>query len=177
MKSIKCPSCGLANWSTIATCKRCGAAFMSEAMPFDNLSGESAYYQNANQQQFANYASTVPVKSGRLISFGILFLMLGSIFTILHVGASMRMVKSPPYFLVLGLSIMASGVFFCMKQWAAVYVYLAGFGLAMLTMFITEGAIPKPHVRLGGPVILGLFLINKMLKAKKAESAQYAVQG
>jgi hypothetical protein len=43
-------------------------------------------------------------------------------------------------------------------------------------MFVTEGAIPKPHVRLGGPVILGLFMINKMLKAKQAENLQYAGQ-
>jgi hypothetical protein len=177
MKSIKCSSCGLANWSTVAACKRCGAALMrEEEMPFDNRFGESAYYQNAGQQQFTNYPSATPVKKERMVVFGVLLIILGSIFTALHVGASMRGARVPLYFLVLGLSVMASGIFFCMREWAAVYVYLAGFGLAMLTMFMTEGVIQKPHIRLGGPTILGLFLINKMLKAKKAASAQYAGQ-
>lgn len=178
MKSIKCPSCGLANWSTVAACKRCGAALMSEEeRPSDNRFGESAYYQNAGrQQQFANYPAATPLNKERMVVFGVLLIILGAIFTALHVGASMRGAQQPLYFLVLGLSVMASGIFFCMKEWAAVYVYLAGFGLAMLTMFMTEGVIQKPHVRLGGPTILGLFLINKILKAKKAASARYAGQ-
>lgn len=176
MKSIRCLSCGLTNWSTVEACKRCGAALMSEEMPFDNRPGENAYYQNAGYGQYANYPPAPQVKKERLVVFGVLLIILGGIFTVLHVGASMRGAKLPMYYLILGLSIMASGVVFCMREWAAVYVYFAGFALAILTMFLTEGAIQKPHIRLGGPVILGLFLLNKMLKAKKAASAQYAGQ-
>lgn len=176
MKSIKCPGCGLANWSTVAACKRCGAPFMNEEMPCDNRSVETASYQNAGHQQFAHYPAATPAKKERLLVFGVLLIILGAIFTALHVGVSLRGAQFPLYFLVLGLSLMASGIFFCMKQWAAVYVYLAGFGLAMLTMFVTEGVIEKPHVRLGGPTILGLFLVNKMIKSKKAVSVQRALQ-
>lgn len=177
MKSIKCLSCGLTNWSSVEACKRCGATLSCEEMPFDSRPGQSAYYQNAGHAQYANYSPAAPLKKERLVAFGVLLIILGGIFTALHLGASMRGAKLPLYFLVLGLSVMASGVVFCMKDWAAVYVYFAGFGLAIFTMFMTEGFIAKPVVRLGGPTILGLFLLNKMLKAKKAASAQYAGQG
>jgi hypothetical protein len=177
MKSIKCSNCGLTNWSTVEACKRCGASLMSGEQPFDSRPHETAYYGNEDNRQFANYPSPLQDKKDRLVLFGALLIILGGIITALHVGASMRGASVPLYFLVLGLSVMASGVVFCMKEWAAVYVYFAGFGLALLTMFLTEGTLQKPVPRLGGPVVLGLFLLNKMLKAKKAASVQYAGPG
>jgi glucose dehydrogenase len=118
----------------------------------------------------------MPVKSERMLPMGILLIILGGLMTALHVGASLRGANVPMYFLVLGLSLMTSGIFFCLKLWAGVYVYLAGYGLALLTMLITEEGTQQLTPRLGGPILLGLFLINKMLKAKKAPDAEYAGQ-
>ena len=177
MKSIKCSSCGLTNWSTADACKRCGAALANEEAPFESHPSERAYYQNDDQRQFANYPPPPQMKNERLVAFGVLLFILGGIITALHLGASMRGAKFPLYFLVLGASIMASGVVFCMNNWAAVYVYLIGFGMAVVVMFLTEASVQKPLQRLGGPTLIGLFLLNKMLKAKKSSSVQYAGQG
>ena len=177
MKSIKCSNCGLTNWSTVDACKRCGAALTGGEMPLESHPSERAYDQNYDQRQFANYPSPPQMKNERLVAFGVLLIILGGIITALHLGASMRGASFPLYFLVLGGSIMASGVVFCMKNWAAVYVYLIGFGLAVIVMFLTEAAVQKPLQRLGGPALIGLFLLNKMLKAKKSSSVQYAEQG
>lgn len=177
MKSIKCQSCGLTNWSTVDDCKRCGAPLMSREMPFDNRFDANPYQPSAAPQQFANPHPTMPVRSERMLPMGVLLIILGGIMTAFHLGASLRGANMPMYFLVMGLSLMSSGVFFCMKQWAGVYVYLAGYGMALLTMLITEENTRQLTPRLGGPVILGLFLINKMLKAKKAPDAEYAGQG
>jgi hypothetical protein len=178
MKSIKCSSCGLTNWSTADACKRCGAMLASEDISFESRPSERASFQNNEQQQFANYPSPPPqMKNERLVAFGVLLIILGGIITVLHLGASMRGRVFPLYFLVLGISILASGVVFCTKNWAAVYVYLIGFGVAVIVMFLTEEAVQKPLQRLGGPTLIGLFLLNKMLKAKKSSSVQYAGQG
>ena len=174
MKSIKCSNCGLTNWSTAAACKRCGAALAAGEMPFANSPSARASYQNADQRQLANYSSPPQVKDERLMAFGVLLIILGGIIAALHLGAMMRGAQFPLYYLVLGLSILASGVVFCLKNWAAVYIYLVGFGLAVVTMFVTEGAVQKPLPRLAGPTIIGLFLVNKMVKSKKAAPVQHA---
>lgn len=177
MKSIKCSSCGLTNWSTADACKRCGAMLTGGATSFESRPSERASYPDDDQRQFANYPSPPQMKNERMVSFGVLLIILGGIITALHLGASMRGRVFPLYFLVLGVSILASGVVFCMKNWAAVYVYLIGFGAAIITMFLTEAAVDKPLQRLGGPTLIGLFLLNKMLKSKKSSSVQYAGQG
>lgn len=174
MKSIKCSACGLTNWSTTDSCKRCGQTLTNDGAPAGSRPVQSAYFES-NRHQMADYPSAPVMKDERLVSFGVLMLILGGIISTLSFGAMMRGVSWPLYFGILGVSIMASGVVFCMKQWAAVYVYLGGFVLSVIVMFTTED-LQKPLPRLAGPTILGLFLLNKMLKAKKSQVNEYAGQ-
>ncbi len=174
MKSIKCPSCGLTNWSTTDSCKRCGQSLTSGNAPAESRPAQSAYFES-DYRQMANHPSPPEVKDERLVSFGVLMIILGGIISTLSFGAMLRGASGPLHFAVLGVSILASGVVFCMKEWAAVYVYLGGFLLAAIVVFMTEDS-QKFLVSLAGPAILGLFLLNKMLKAKKAAVIQYAGQ-
>ncbi len=87
----------------------------------------------------------------------------------------LRGVSWPLHFAILGVSILASGVIFCMKEWAAVYVYLGGFVLAAIVVFMTEDS-QKFLASLAVPGLLGLFLLNKMFKSKKSSVAGYAGQ-
>lgn len=174
MKSIKCSQCGLANWSTVDSCKRCGASLAGGDLPADNYQTHDAYFQNRQQQMWDS--PSPQVKKERLVAFGVLLIILGGILTALNLGALMRSANWPLYYVILGASILGSGIVFCMKEWAAVYVYFTGFALAAVVMFLTEDAVQKPLVRLGGPAILGLFLLNKMIKSKKASALDYAGQ-
>ena len=175
MKSLKCSKCGLTNWSTVNSCKRCGASLGDGNVSADNSQMPDAYFQN-NQQQVLNSPAAPQVKNERLVSFGVLLIILGGILTALNLGALMRSANWPLYYAVLGASILGSGIVFCLKEWAAVYVYLIGFALAALVMFMTEGVVRNPLARLAGPAILGLFLLNKMVKSKKASALSYTGQ-
>ena len=166
MKSIKCSACGLTNWSTTDSCKRCGQSLANENAPAESHPAQSAYFES-NHQQMVNYPSAPAVKDERLVPMGVLMLILGGIISVLSFGAMLRGVGC--------VSVMASGVLFCMKEWAAAYVYLGGFVLATIVMFTNED-FKNPLPGLAGPALLGLFLLNKMLKAKKAAGIQYAGQ-
>jgi hypothetical protein len=174
MKSIKCPSCGLTNWSTTESCKRCAQPLGSGNAPAGNYPAQSDYFES-NHRQMANHPSPPEGKSERLVSFGMLLIILGGILSALFFGAMMRGVSWPLHFAILGVSILASGVVFCMKEWAAVYVYLGGFVLAAIVVFMTEDS-QKFLASLAFPGLIGLFLLNKMLKAKKSQVAEYAGQ-
>jgi hypothetical protein len=175
MKSLKCTECGLTNWSTVSSCKRCGASLGDGNVSADNRQAQGAHFQT-NQPQALDSPAPPQVKNERLVSFGVLLIILGGILTALNLGAIMRSANWPLYYAVLGASILGSGIVFCMKEWAAVYVYLIGFALAALVMFMTEGMVQKPLARLAGPAILGLFLLNKMVKSKKASALSYTGQ-
>lgn len=176
MNSLKCFNCGLTNWSTADACKRCGATLAGEDAPFHNHQTERAYYPSYDNGQFADPSSSPQVKGARMLPMGVLMIILGSIITVLFLGATARGASFPLYFLVLGISLLSSGAVFCMRKWEAVYVYLLGFGCAVLVMFLTESVVQKPFQRLAGPTIIGLSLLNKLLKAKKAASVEYAEQ-
>jgi hypothetical protein len=95
----------------------------------------------------------------------------------LLVGVSLyflsRSARWPLYFPILGFSFLASGVIFCMNEWLAVYVYLTGLGIAAAVMFTTED-IKNPYFRLAIPVLIGLLLIDRMIKWKKLQAAVYS---
>ncbi|HKQ99978.1 MAG TPA: hypothetical protein VJT09_04855 [Pyrinomonadaceae bacterium] len=174
MNSVKCSNCGLTNWAAAPACKRCGAQLVCGEASFNSSPSPRASYQDAAGRQSAGYSSPPAAKDERMVPFGVLLIILGGIFAALHLGATLRGSHFPLYYLVLGLGILASGVVFCLKNWAAVYVYFVGFGLAVMTMFLTEGLVEKPLPRLAGPTLIGLFLLNKMAKAKKISTLQHA---
>jgi hypothetical protein len=175
MKSIKCSSCGLSNWSTVDSCKRCGTPLSDGHAPAGGYQPHEAYFQN-HQGQAWNPPSAPQVKNERLVSFGVLLIILGGIITALSLGAFTRGLSFSLYFMILGSGILGSGIVFCLKEWSAVYVYFAGLALAAVVMFLTEENVQKPWVRLAGPTILGLFLLNKMIKSKKAAALDYSGQ-
>jgi len=174
MKSIKCQKCELTNWSSMEACKRCGAPLMSENPPTDNRPTFSAPVQGESRQ-FPDYYAPPEKKEYPLVSLGVLMVVLGFILLGVSFVYSQRVAKWPLYFPILGFSFVASGVVFCLRMWAAVYIYLTGFIIATAFMFVTED-LQKPWVRLAVPTLIGLGLIDKMLKAKKSAALDYAGQ-
>ena len=174
MKSIKCSKCELTNWSTSESCKRCGAPLTSESAPSDNRPAQSPYYPS-DSRQFSAYSSLPKGKEISFVSLGVLMVVLGCLLVGVSFVYSTRSVKWPLYFPILGFSFLASGIIFCLRQWVAVYVYLTGLAIATICMFMTED-VQKPWVRLAVPTLVGLGLLNKMLKAKKSAAVQYAGQ-
>ena len=173
MKSIKCLKCGLANWSTTETCKGCGAALASLSVSVPHPPAQKSALLQMGNPQFTYHPPPPPEpETGSLVSLGVLMILLGSLLIGVSFYFLAHSAKWPLYFPILGFSFIASGVIFCLREWLGVYVYLTGLSVAATVMFVTED-VEKPWVRLAVPSLIGLLMINKMIKWKKSVAAYY----
>jgi hypothetical protein len=75
MNSIKCPGCGLVNFSTAAECKRCHLSFESDQAAFDGQPHNHWPQAAAEQQQRPVFTGVVMFVTGVLI-VGMIIMML-----------------------------------------------------------------------------------------------------
>lgn len=180
MKSIKCPKCQLTNWSTTDSCKGCGAA-LPKLIARSNSHPALTPYLQGDTQNFAKYQPPPPDKSLPPMSLGVKMIILGCLVFGSFLYLAAHSTQRPIYHLILGASFIASGIVLCLREWFAVYVYLVGFAIATAFLFITEKIniaedYRKPLSYLAIPTLIGLLLLNKMIKAKKSAVGGYAEQ-
>ena len=71
MNSIKCPECGLVNFSTASECKRCHLSFVSDQEPID---GQCANAEYSNTQYQSYWPQAEQETKQRVFSGGLVFL-------------------------------------------------------------------------------------------------------
>ena len=160
MSSIKCPHCGLVNFSTAVNCKRCNRELAATA---DSTASRQPPGVRRSEGDPAATAMTAPAPPR---SLGILLIVLGA--TLCFAGVYLLAIGSSSlYFLVVGVGVAASGVLIAAGKRAGIYVYFATFGIMFIWSLIeTGGAVGQTLSRLFIAALIGLYLITEKVRAR-----------
>ncbi len=160
MSSVKCPRCGISNFSTAVTCKRCNSRLASGARSTDS-------YRPDSERPIADdiaTASTDELAPPRTL--GILLTVLGAA---LGLGGVILLVmgSASPYFLVAGIGIAASGVLIAVGKRIGLFLYFATVGLMLIWSLMETGLDPgKMITRLALPVLIGIYLLSGKVRVR-----------
>lgn len=160
MSSIKCAHCGLANFSTSVTCKRCNNVLAPGA-------GSTVGHQPPNARPIKDgVAATSIDQPAPPRTLGILIAVLGGVLS--FAGVYLLVIGgASPYFLVAGIGIAASGVLIAAGKRVGMYLYFATFGVMFIWSLIeTEGNAGKMMSRLFLAVLIGLYLATEKVRAR-----------
>ena len=151
MSSIKCPHCGLANFTSAVTCKRCNNILASAPGQSTNY-GDGAFAPSS--------AELTPPRT-----LGSLLTVLGSVLAL--AGVYLLTLGSSPYFLVAGIGIAASGALIAYGKLAGVYLYFSTFAIMVVWSLIeTKGEPGKLLPRIAVPALIGLHLLTEKVRAR-----------
>ena len=152
MSSTKCPHCGLVNFSSAATCKRCNNVLAPADSTVDYHKGEVAV---------PSAAELAPPRT-----LGILLSILGAVLAF----AGLYLVAiggATPYFLVAGIGISTSGILIAAGKRAGIYLYFATFGVMFIWSLIETAGNPMKMVsRLFVAALIGLYLATEKVRAR-----------
>jgi phage FluMu protein Com len=153
MSSTKCPHCGLVNFSSAVTCKRCNRVLAS--------SGDSTVsYQEGDVALSTSSEQAPPRTLGILLTILGVVLSLAGIY-LLAIGGSTL------YFLVAGIGISASGVLITAGKRTGMYLYFVTFGVMFIwSLLETGGNAGKMMSRLFVAALIGLYLVTDKVRAR-----------
>src|SRR2546430_11432411 len=118
MSSTKCPHCGLVNFSSAVTCKRCNRVLVS--------SGDSTVSYQEGDVALSTTSEIAPPRT-----LGILLTILGAVLSLAGIYL-LAIGGSTLYFLVAGIGISASGVFIAAGKRTGMYLYFVTFGVMFI---------------------------------------------
>jgi hypothetical protein len=153
MSSTKCPHCGLVNFPSAVTCKRCNNVLAAGADP------TVSYREGDVADPFM--AELAPPRT-----LGILISILGAVLA--FAGAYiLAMGGGTPYFLIAGIGICASGALIAGGKRIGMYLYFVTFGVMFIWSLIeTGGNVGQMVSRLFIAAIIGLYLVTEKVRSR-----------